>query len=473
MAADDGAPQDMVHRGAVTMDKLPWRLKAGWATGAFGVAVLMNGISALILFYMTTVLKFEPAVAGFLIFISKIYDAVTDPFSGWLSDRTTSTRGRRRPYLFWGAIVSSLAFLMVFTVPFTGPFTTVTSGPGLMAAGYVLLALLIYTTGYSTFNVPYMAMPAEMTQGYHERSSIHGYRVVVAAVGGFLVQSGGGALLEKLGKGREGYAWLGGIGAVAIFVSMMTAYVATANAPSLPRTDTRLSFREQVAGFLANRPFQLILGVKLAQLIGIASSSGGLVFLLAVVLGKPLTLLGVIGGAMIFAVFTCTPALVWLSKRIGKRGTYMVSAVVTGVAALSWTLATPDEPIWALAVRGFATGIAFSGNVLFAMSMLTDAMEADAHRTGLRREGMYSALYSFIEKLASSIGPLILGGALSYAGFNPSAPPKIADEGVRQAVLLGVAYVPAAMAVVAVIILSFYRLDERRLSEMRNASAAA
>ena len=62
------------------MDKLPWSLKAGWATGAFGVAVLMNGISALILFYMTMVLKFDPAVAGFIIFLSKIYDAVTDPF---------------------------------------------------------------------------------------------------------------------------------------------------------------------------------------------------------------------------------------------------------------------------------------------------------------------------------------------------------------------------------------------------------
>ena len=451
-----------------TEDRLPWSLKAGWATGAFGVAVLMNGISALILFYMTTVLKFDPAVAGSIIFLSKIYDAVTDPFSGWLSDRSKSTKGRRRPFLFWGAIISSLSFLMVFTVPFTGPFDSVTNGPGLIAAGYVLLALLLYTTGYSTFNVPYMAMPAEMTRGYHERSSIHGYRVVVASVGGFLVQSGGGALLEVIGKGREGYAWIATIGAGAIFVTMMTAYFATAKAPMMPQTDARLSFKEQVAGFLDNRPFQLVLGVKLVQLIGIASSSGGLVFLLATVLGKPLTLLGVIGGAMLLAVFTMTPVMIALSKRIGKRSTYMLSAIVTGLTALSWVLATPDEPVWALAVRGFATGIAFAGNVLFAMSM-----EADAHRTGLRREGMYSALYSFIEKLASSIGPLILGGALSYAGFNPSAPPKVADESVRQAVLLGVAYVPAAMAVLAVIILSFYRLDEKSLGEMRTASAAS
>lgn len=453
------------------MDKLPWSLKAGWATGAFGVAVLMNGISALVLFYMTTVLKFDPAVAGALIFISKIYDAVTDPFSGWLSDRSKSTKGRRRPFLFWGAIVSALSFLMVFNVPFTGPFDTVTSGPGLIASAYVLLALLIYTTGYSMFNVPYMAMPAEMTQGYHERSSIHGYRVVIAAIGGFLVQSGGGILLDALGKDRDAFGWLGAIGAVAIFVSMMTAYYATAKAPSLPQSDTKLSFREQLAGFAANKPFQLILSVKLAQLIGIAASSGGLVFLLVTVMGRPLSLMAVIGGAMIIAVFISTPLLIKLSTRIGKRGAYTLSAIVTGLAALSWIFVTPDEPVWALAARGLATGVAFAGNVLFAMSMLTDAMEADAHRTGMRREGMYSALYSFIEKLASSIGPLILGGALSYAGFNPASPPKVADENVRQAVLLGVAYVPAAMAVVAVIILYFYRLDEKSLGAMRESSA--
>jgi GPH family glycoside/pentoside/hexuronide:cation symporter len=113
-------------------------------------------------------------------------------------------------------------------------------------------------------------------------------------------------------------------------------------------------------------------------------------------------------------------------------------------------------------------GLAFSGNVMFAMSMLTDAMEVDYHKTGLRREGMYSALYSFIEKIATSVGPLILGGALSYAGFDPKQPPEVATPEIRQAVLLGISYVPAAMAVVAVVILAFYKLDESALKAIRN-----
>jgi GPH family glycoside/pentoside/hexuronide:cation symporter len=108
---------------------------------------------------------------------------------------------------------------------------------------------------------------------------------------------------------------------------------------------------------------------------------------------------------------------------------------------------------------------------MFAMSMLADTMELDQHNTGLRREGTYSALYSFVEKLASSIGPLVLGGALSLAGFDPSRPPSEATPEVRQAVLLGIAYVPAAMAVLAVLILSTYRLDEAALRAARAAAA--
>ncbi|NJN00781.1 MAG: MFS transporter [Aquincola sp.] len=174
---------------------------------------------------------------------------------------------------------------------------------------------------------------------------------------------------------------------------------------------------------------------------------------------------------MVLAVMTCTPLLVRLSKAIGKRGAYMLSAILTGFVGMSWVYAVPGEPDWLLAVRGFFNGIAFAGNVIFAMSMLTDAMELDYHRSGLRREGMYSALYSFVEKLASALGPLMLGIALSAAGFDPKTPPSEVTESVRQAVLLSIAYIPAGMAALAMLILAFYRLDEAALRKLREGTA--
>ena len=452
---------------------LPLRVKATWATGAFGVAILMNGISALALFYFVTVLRIPAAVAGFLIFLSKLYDAVSDPVTGYLSDRTGGTEGRRRPWLFWGALVSAVSFFGVFTVPFVGPWPSMTEGEGLLAALYVLAALLLYTTGYSLFNVPYMAMPAEMTTGYHERSSIHGWRVMFASVGGFLSQSAAGAVLELMGKDWDAHAAVGALGGALILAAMLTAWWGTREAPFHPQTDTRLPLREQILGFMRNLPFQQILAIKLVQLIGVSASSGGLMFFLVSVIDMPLTRLPLIGGPMVLAVLLGTPLLVRLSKRVGKRSAYACSSVLTGLVGLSWMYAMPGEPVALLALRGFVNGLAFAGNVVFAMSMLTDAMELDYHRTGLRREGMYSALYSFVEKLAAALGPLILGFALAYAGFDPKTPPREVTDEVRQAVLLSIAYIPAAMSVLALLILAFYKLDEQQLRALREGSIKA
>lgn len=442
---------------------LPRSKIAMWATGAFGVSVLMNGISALSLFYFTVVLKLDPALAGLLIFIARVYDAVTDPLSGWLSDRSKSRLGRRRPFLLAGAFVSAVSFAVLFNSPFQGSETA--------TIVYVLAALLLYTTGYSLFNVPYMAMPAEMTRSYHDRSVIHGYRVASAAIGGLAVQMMVGLLLESLGKGQWAHSVLGYTGGALILVTMLITFFGTANLRVEFAPPTSLSFREQVRGFLANRPFQQVMSVKLVQLVGVSASTGGLLFFLVNVIDRPLTLLPVIGLATTVGVLTSTPVLLWLSRRIGKRGGYAVSAAITGITALSWAAAQPGEPVWALVLRGYLLGIAFAGNVMFAMSMLADTMELDQHKTGLRREGTYSALYSFVEKLASSIGPLILGSALSLAGFDPSRPPSEVTPEVRQAVLLGIAYVPATMAVLAVLLPSTYRLDETALRASRAAAA--
>ncbi|NJN00780.1 MAG: MFS transporter [Aquincola sp.] len=130
--------------------------------------------------------------------------------------------------MFWGAIVSAVSFVGVFTVPF--------EGTGNLTLAYVLAALILYTTGYSLFNVPYMAMPAEMTRGYHERSSIHGWRVMFASVGGFLSQSMAGVVLELMGKDWDAHAAVGALGGSLILTSMLVALgPGTRQAPPLPR----------------------------------------------------------------------------------------------------------------------------------------------------------------------------------------------------------------------------------------------
>jgi len=456
-------------------EKLPLSIKFGWASGAFGVSILSNGVSALMLFYLTTIVGMAGWVAGVVLMVSKLYDVVSDPLAGWLSDRHVSPSGRRRPFLLWGAAINTLAMVLIYTIPFHG------NKPIVWA--YVLAVNVIYTTGYSIFNVPLLAMATEMTEGYYERSILQGWRVMASSVGTAVATVGASAVLGFLGRrtgpgGRvvnsaSDYALLGVIFAVFTGIGMVIAWRGTRGARFTEQKRTTAPWTDQVATFFGNRAALIIIGVKTVQLIGIASTASATFFLLVDVLKRSPADLSVFGLPLLAASLVATPILARLSKLIGKRGGYMIGATATAAGALSWVWATPGEPLFYLTLRGMMTGVAFSGNVMFAMSMLNDAMEMDAHRTGLRREGMYSAFYSFVEKFGNAVGPAVVGAALSVAGFDKTASVTVANAGaVRQAALLGVAYIPTGCAVIALILLSFYRLDQKTLAAARVAGAA-
>jgi GPH family glycoside/pentoside/hexuronide:cation symporter len=455
--------------------KLPLSIKFGWASGAFGISILSNGAAALMLFYLTKIVGLAGWVAGVILMTSKLYDVVSDPLAGWLSDRHRSPSGRRRPFLLIGAFVNAAALILIYTVPIHG------DRPAVWA--YVLVVNLIYTTGFSIYNVPLLAMAPEMTDGYHERSVLQGWRVMAASIGSAVAVVGSGAVLGGLGKrtGTGGqvvnvagdYAILAVLFASLAFTGMILSWRMTRTARFIERTQTRVPLRDQIASFLGNRPALIIIGVKAAQLIGIASTTSASLFMLVDVLKYSPAVLPYIGLSTLAVSIVATPILARASKRLGKRGGYLIGASATAATAFSWVFAMPGDPLYLLVARGAMSGIAFSANVMFAMSMLNDAMEFDVHRTGLRREGMYSALYSFVEKFGYALGPAIVGGALSIAGFDKTASVTAANAvDVRQAALLGIAYIPMGCAAIAVLLLFFYRLDQKALDSARSASLA-
>lgn len=468
----EGGDAVAVPKAQETSGRLTLGIKFSWASGAFGVAILTNSVSGLILYYLTTVVGISGWIAGLLLMISKLYDAFSDPVAGWLSDRMQSPQGRRRPFLLWGALLSAVTLVLVFTVPFRGDTMWVWA--------YVLTVHIFYTTGYSTFNVPYMAMAPEMTDNYHERSVLQGWRVMFASAGGAVAGLGSGLILAWLGeKGADGrtindafdYGVLGVLYGFLVLVSMLIAWHGTRNAQFTVKSKTVLPWKLQASSFLSNVPALLILGVKGIQLVGIASAGAATFFLVIGVLGRSPAQMPLIGLPSMIVAILLTPYLARLSKKIGKRWGYMIGAVATAIGSLSWIFATPDEPIYFLVLRGIIMGVAFSANVMFGMSMLNDAMELDAHRTGMRREGLYAAFYSFVEKFGYALGPAAVGAALSMAGFDKTARVTAENyDAVRQAALLGVSYIPTACAIIAVILLSMYGLNEKELAKARATS---
>jgi GPH family glycoside/pentoside/hexuronide:cation symporter len=171
--------------------RLPLGLCLGFGVGTNGSSTLMGVTGIYLLFYMTTILGIPPAVAGALIFVSKTYDLVTDPLMGYISDRTETRMGRRRPYMAAGAIVSGLSLYFLFSVP------TIESRSLLLA--YYMLLLVIYASGYTLFTVPYLSMPAEMTNDYHERTRLMSFRTLFGSTG-LLIGTAVAPILVSIGS---------------------------------------------------------------------------------------------------------------------------------------------------------------------------------------------------------------------------------------------------------------------------------
>lgn len=440
-----------------TVGRVATSIKLSWGAGALGVSVLMNAVTLLILFYMVSVLEIEPALAGTLIFVTKMFDVISDPVVGLLSDRFSSRIGRRRPFLIPGAIISSLAFVLIFATP---QFEN-----QVFVSAYIFAALIIYTLGYTVFNVPYMAMPAEMTDDYHERSSIHAYRVVFVTSGSFIAGSIAPWLLEHLGRTEwSSYLVVGLGGGVIILVSMLITFFGTGKARYTDSGVSVHSIKREWQAVSRNGFFLRLIGVKACQLIGVSSSAAAFFFLVTSALQLELNAVSYYYAAMTVASVIAAPIIVRASKIYGKRNAYIAIGICYVLVSASWHFTVVGEPLIYILVRGLVTGVALSGNILLAMSMLTDTIDYDARKTGVRREGAYTSLYSFTEKVTFALGPLLVGVAMSLAGFERDiSSDQMQPEAVTSALLFGTAYIPAGMGIVGILILLSYKLDQSAL----------
>lgn len=459
--------QTMENAGSLHKDSImavPARLKLAWGTGALGANILVYSIAGLGLLYMIEVLNIEPAVAGALLSITKLVDVFTDPLVGIWSDRIKTPIGRRRPFLLPGAILSVIAFVMFFTAP--------NFEQQAFVIGYLFFALVVYTVGYTLFNVPYMSMPAEMTDSYHERSSIHAYRVVFVNIGGLISGAVAPFALEEMGKSEaSSYAVLGIAGGSIIFIAMAVTFVGTKKARFKETGNTAPDILAEFKAVAANKHFLRLVSVKVVQLMALTVTGSAMYFFMLNTLQLDLKAKSYFFLCVTATSLIAAPLLVKLSRKIGKSRAYMVSASCYILYALSWIFAGPGEPLILILIRGLIVGISATGNVLLAMSMLTDTIEYDARVTNERREGAYTSIYSLIEKATFALGPAIVGGALSLAGYDQNLSVDDAQgPAVRDALMLSMAYIPAALTLLSVFILVGYKLDEKTLEKANDQS---
>ncbi|MBL8223945.1 MAG: MFS transporter [Chromatiales bacterium] len=442
------------------LSRRPDPLHIGWSVGTLGVSLLLNTFNAAVLFFLVTALKIDPFIAGGLITGSKLYDAFTDPLMGTISDRTRSRWGRRRPYLLLGGITSGLAFAALFAIPPDLEPTTLYVAVG--------VALVVLATAYTIFNVPYLAMPAEMTVDYHERSVMMSYRVFLIAIGTFLSLSGVPALLAwaqaSLGYSpAEAHRLMGVIVGTAMAVAMVGSFFGTRGARATERTPDSLTAGQRLRLMLNNRPFLLFLGIKLTSLFSLASITATQFFFVVYVMQQSVGIAAIFGTAQLLGQFIGIPAWLALAKQRGKTWVLIWSTVGMAVMALTWLAAGPDEPLWVYGARGVLLGLASAGNILGTQAILPDIMEYDYRRTGLRREGVFAGMASFIEKTAGALTGVVIGGFLSAMDFDKAVPPGQQPDSALFAIMACTSLIPLSMHLAKLALLWFYDLSAEKL----------
>ncbi|MCU0757645.1 MAG: MFS transporter [Steroidobacteraceae bacterium] len=431
----------------------------GFGVGTVGVSIMLNAVTPYFPAFMSTVLGQSPALAGTLLTVSKLYDAVADVVIGRMSDRTRSRWGRRRPYLLVGALVSAVSFLMLFVPPRLDDFWLL---------AYMSAGLVVYSTGYSLFNVPYMAMPSEMTDGYHERTRLLGYRMVFVSIGQLLSGAGTAALIQRGGGGADGYALMGLVMSLIIFGAMTAAFFGTARARVIERSHAPARLPGgQLALLWRNRPFVLLAAAKVFQFFGFASIAvTGLLFLLNVVH------VGYAGQAQLalcqnLFTFVSLPFWVRAGRVIGKRNTYLAGVALFVLGALSWLSAGPGITTLGIWLRGIPSGLGAGAMLLMAISMLADTMAYDRRLTGLHREGLLSAVIAVLEKTSFALGAALIGVMLTAAKYVPTTGGALAAQPASavRALYLTFSVIPAAIFSLNLLCIWFYDLDEKKLQD--------
>ena len=446
--------------------KLPLKTCIAWGMGTLSVGALFNSVNVLLLSYLVDFAGITAVLAGSLIGWSKLYDAFIDPIIGNMSDKSRSPMGRRRPFLIWGGLLLAIAAIVLFNVPSDLSSTTKTV--------YVLFTLLIYATGYALFSVPYMAMPAEMTTRPHERSKLISFRVTAVAIASIFATFIGPVIIERAGGGQAGHTQLSFFLAALVIFSAVVCVYGTRTAPKhYDDNPSKLSQLKKFRLILSNRPFVLLLVIKLFHLMALAVTQASMPFLFRRVLNLSDSMLGIyfllFYGAMMLVQFIWLP----LSRRFGKRNLFFTITLIYGLFHISWYFVFPGEPVALIYARAIFLGSAAGGMLLLGQSLLPDTMEWDFRVTGLRREGMLAAVYTVFEKVAFAMGAAITGVFLGTAGYIQGAGIMTVEqpESAVNAIYILASFVPVALLLTSLAAIALYKLDEQTLEGPAKDSA--
>ncbi|MGZ0211689.1 MAG: MFS transporter [Actinomycetales bacterium] len=425
---------------------------ATYAIGSLGT----GGFSALpglvLVYYLTDTLGIAALAAGILVTTAKVWDVIIDPVIGARSDRSLAHRGTRRPVMLLGAIALPILFVVTFAVP---------AGIGPLASGvWVFIAFVATATAFSLFQVPYIALPAELTRSYDERTRLLAVRVVVLTIAILLFGAGAPEIRDAFADERLGYLVMALSAAVLMGVSLViSSFAAPRGATAIaPTVSIAQTYRAGVAALKRSQPFRALLLTFLLQGLATGVMLAGAQYVATWVLdtGVAILFVSLIGPALLFA-----PVWAAISRRIGKERAFVWASACYGVGALLIVPQLWVPGAWIYAPVALA-GAGYAGMQALPMSMLPDVISHDSRRHNIASAGTFGGVWTAGETTGMAIGATVLTIVLAASGYLES----VANQTVTQpdsaiaGIIISFSIVPAV--IIGLSLLTFTRYPLRR-----------
>ncbi|MBP7738667.1 MAG: MFS transporter [Spirochaetes bacterium] len=429
------------------------RSKIGYGICDLGGNLFFTAIGLWLMIYLTDTVGIAAGLAGIVVAIGKIWDAITDPVAGFLSDRTKTRWGRRRPWMLFGSFPLFVTMIIMFTNPH------LESQAALFIWGVVAFCLL--NTAYTAVNIPYNSLTPELTQDYHERTSLNGYRFGFAVVG---TLTGAGLALPLVSLFKTKSAGFSAMGAVFGGVMLITALITffSVREPSTEREPFSKGFFATYRKVFMNRPYLLILGAYALHVTALTIIMSVAAYYFKYIHNdEQATTTAML--VLLVTAFVFIPVSVILSKKFGKKIVYGAGMLIFALNIMILFFLGHLYPVGFSIALMCSAGIGLGFTYVMPYAMVPDAVEYDYLLSGERTEGAFYGIWTFGIKIGQAIALAITGAVLSLVGYVPDAVQSAeAQLGIR----LLVGPITAVIFVLGVVVLYLYPINEKRYNEI-------
>lgn len=441
--------------------------RIGYALGDTASNLFFQTFILFITIFYTDVFGISAKAVGTMFLITKIWDAVNDPMMGMIADRTETRWGKFRPYILWFAIPFGIAGVLTFTTPNLSP-------GGKLIYAYITYTLLMML--YTVVNVPYSALMGVITSNARVRTIVSQFRFVAAFIGGLIVQFSVLRMVDRFGAGNDALGWqramivLSSLAVVLLFITF-----ATTKERVHPPKGQKTPLRDDLKDLVANKPWLMIGGATVFQLMYILIRSGCIAFYFTYfVQDQEVMLFGKLynfsyksmlpvffmGGSVMTIIGSVLAN--WFSKILGKKNTYAGFLGASGIFAAVFFFFGPSDIIL-IFVFQFLVSFALGPVSVLQWAMYTDTADYSELQTGRRATALIMSASLFALKLGVALGAAILAWILAGYGYVPNVQQTATSLlGIR----LSMSVYAAIPALIGAVIMFFYPLTNEKMVEI-------